>query len=224
MIVNTKTRDILKKMREEKWGSVMKKWTILVLSVIGIGIVIGGYHSLVTSHIFSASTQHLSVKKSHPNHVQQKSSMRPMTGDYYLKSSEKKPYVDLKKYQHVNVLVSIAKQRVYIRSNQKVLYTMYSSTGKNDTTPRGQYHIQGERGQHFYNASSDEGANYWVSWKDHGIYLFHSVPVDHTGHYIPAEGQQLGKKAASHGCVRLSVSDAKWFYENIPENTEVTIR
>ena len=33
---------------------------------------------------------------------------------------------------------------------------------------------------------------------------------------------QLGK-AASHGCVRLSVADAKWIYDNCPLGTKVTI-
>ncbi|WP_396133693.1 L,D-transpeptidase family protein, partial [Faecalibacillus intestinalis] len=28
---------------------------------------------------------------------------------------------------------------------------------------------------------------------------------------------------AFHGCVRLSVPDAKWFYENIKEGTKVVI-
>jgi lipoprotein-anchoring transpeptidase ErfK/SrfK len=28
---------------------------------------------------------------------------------------------------------------------------------------------------------------------------------------------------ASHGCVRLSLSDAKWIYDNIPSGTTVVV-
>ena len=101
---------------------------------------------------------------------------------------------------------------------KNVLYTMYASTGSKDSpTPTGTFHIQKERGDFFYNAASKEGAKYWVSFKDHGIYLFHTVPTDKNGKFIPKEAQQLGKEAQSHGCVRLSVPDAKWIYKNVPE-------
>ncbi|WP_230678564.1 L,D-transpeptidase [Lacticaseibacillus zhaodongensis] len=139
--------------------------------------------------------------------------------------SEKKPYPDVAKYPHIWVRVDIAKQRVYLRSGHKLLYTMYCSTGSDASpTPTGTYYIQGERGAHFYNQSSGEGANYWVSWKNHGEYLFHSVPVSKSGHYIVKEARHLGKKANSHGCVRLSVSDAKWMFRNIPYGTKVVVR
>ncbi|KLJ94963.1 hypothetical protein WB05_04275 [Streptococcus agalactiae] len=94
---------------------------------------------------------------------------------------------------------------------------------KESPTPKGTFVIEPERGDFFYNASSKEGAYYWVSFKEHGIYLFHSVPTDQQGNEIPEEAKQLGK-AASHGCVRMSRADAKWFYENIPQGTTVTIK
>lgn len=75
----------------------------------------------------------------------------------------------------------------------------------------------------FFNTQSGEGANYWVSFKDHGIYLFHSVPVDANDQYIVKEAQQLGKVANSHGCIRLTIADAKWLYENISTHTPVVV-
>lgn len=140
------------------------------------------------------------------------------------KSSEKKDYPDLDDYPNAYLKVSIAKQRVYVMNGDQKLYTMYASTGSKDSpTPTGTYHIQAERGNFFYNASSKEGAKYWVSFKDHGIYLFHTVPTDKNGNFIEEEAEQLGKEAKSHGCVRLSVPDAKWIYDKVPEGMKVEI-
>ena len=47
----------------------------------------------------------------------------------------------------------------------------------------------------------------------HGGYFFHS---------ILASDNELGK-SLSHGCIRLSVSNAKWIYNNISSNTRVVI-
>ena len=39
--------------------------------------------------------------------------------------------------------------------------------------------------------------------------LLHSVPIDASGDYIEEEAEELGQKANSHGCIRLTVADAK---------------
>ncbi|MEE6711155.1 L,D-transpeptidase [Pediococcus acidilactici] len=150
-----------------------------------------------------------------------KAKMNPVN---WKKSSQKNDYPDLDNHPQAYLKVSIPKQRVYVMDGKKVLYTMYASTGSKDSpTPTGTFHIQKERGDFFYNAASKEGAKYWVSFKDHGIYLFHTVPTDKNGKFIPKEAQQLGKEAQSHGCVRLSVPDAKWIYNNVPEGMKVEI-
>lgn len=139
-------------------------------------------------------------------------------------SSEKKAYPNMKLSKKNWLDVSIKKQRVYVKNKAgKVLYTMLCSTGNDDGTPRGTFHIQKERGSHFYNASSKEGANYWTSFKDHGIYLFHSVPVNKAGKYLMKDAHELGKVANSHGCVRLSIPDAKWINSSVPTGTKVVI-
>lgn len=140
------------------------------------------------------------------------------------KSSEDKAYPTLSNYPNAWLDVNIAKQRVYIRSaNNQVLYTMYCSTGANNGTPRGTYYIQAERGLHFYNASEQEGANYYVSWLNHGEYLFHTVPVDANGNYITSVANNIGKKASSHGCVQLTIPDAQWIYNNVPYGMKVYV-
>ncbi|MHA3067332.1 L,D-transpeptidase [Lacticaseibacillus saniviri] len=137
--------------------------------------------------------------------------------------SEKKAYPNAKQTTKFNILVSTAKHRVFLRSKDKVLYTMYASTGKDNSTPKGTFEIQTERGQFFYNSKSGEGAHYWTSFKDHGIYLFHTVPTNRKGHYLKDEAKALGHSANSHGCVRLSVPDAKYIFEQVPTGTPVTV-
>lgn len=141
------------------------------------------------------------------------------------KSSEQKAYPDWNQHPNAWVHVSLKKQRVYIMDGQQCLYTMYASTGSggDNATPTGTYHIQAERGTFFYNPKSGEGARNWVSWKDHGIYLFHSVPTNSANQIVQSQAEKLGKSAASHGCVRLSLPDSKWMYDTIPVGTKVVI-
>lgn len=89
-------------------------------------------------------------------------------------------------------------------------------------TPTGTFEIQ-NRGEWFYSWKYEEGAKYWVSFLYWGKYLFHTVPMDINRNIIEEEAAKIGQKA-SHGCLRLSVEDAKWIYENIPTRAKVVIR
>ncbi|MCL6631933.1 MAG: L,D-transpeptidase [Alicyclobacillus herbarius] len=136
------------------------------------------------------------------------------------------PYPHLHPNEAVWIDVSISKQRMYIKSGQKTLYTMVISSGidgsKATYTPRGTFYVQPERGTWFYTPRFHEGAKYWVSWMNHGQYLFHSVPMDKNGHVILKDAEKLGQED-SHGCIHLTVPDAKWVYEHIPTGTKVVI-
>lgn len=132
-------------------------------------------------------------------------------------------YPDLSQYDDLAIKVSTKQQKMTILSGDNPLFQTTVSTGAPESpTPLGQFVIEPERGDFFFNNASGEGAYYWVSFKGHGIYLFHSLPTDQQGNEIPEEAALLGKKA-SHGCVRMSRQDAKWFYETIPEGISVTI-
>lgn len=136
------------------------------------------------------------------------------------------PYPVIGPNDPIWIKVSKEKQRVYIMKGNEPAYAMICSSGldtvPDTSTPEGTFFIQKERGKSFYNASEGEGAKYWVSWKNHGEFLFHSVATDKNGNVIPAEAAKLGHKA-SHGCIRLSMPDAKWIYDNIQYNTKVVI-
>ncbi|WP_027106430.1 L,D-transpeptidase [Ligilactobacillus ceti] len=196
--------------------------------------------SLVTLVILFFAYQHLH-KGSHTNQTQSTPSeikKEPTTPNMrvpidYQKSSQTIPYPNIANTPDVWVKVRIKKNRVYIMSGQKVIYTMYTSAGRlqknqktgkvTSLTPTGTFYLEPEKGLHFYNPRFKDGAKFYSSFKDHGVYLFHTVPTDINGDYIIKEAQKLGKEPASAGCVRLSIPDAKWFYHNMPVGTKVVI-
>ena len=149
------------------------------------------------------------------------------------KSSETVPYPDLNKVKDFWIKVDLKNNRTYLYDGSKVIYTMYSTggiykkdpkTGKlKSVTPTGTFYAQQERGDSFFNQSLKEGANYYVSWKNHGEYLFHSVPTKADGKYNEHEAAKLGKTQGSHGCIRLSVPDAQWMEKNLPVGTKIEI-
>lgn len=102
----------------------------------------------------------------------------------------------------------------------KVVRKMLASGGKSSTpTPVGYFYTQ-DRGASFWSPRFGEGATYWVRLV--GQILIHSVPKDNMWKTKEDEHEKLGLPA-SHGCVRLSEKDAKWFYENIRGRTLVII-
>lgn len=149
------------------------------------------------------------------------------------RSSEKRPYPKLDTVQDFWVHVSINKNRTYLMDGQRVIYVMYSAAGRfgrRDThghhisdTPTGVFHIQKERGKHFFNPSINCGANYYVSFHDHGKDNFHSPEVDQAGHYLPGLANRIGNRRATWGCVSLTIPDSIWFYQHVPRGTKVVI-
>ena len=125
--------------------------------------------------------------------------------------------------------VSIDDQRVYAyepdaNGNYTVLVrTMKCSTGKNDTpTPKGTFKSTtgpGARWHYFKKFKCWAQYAYYIQ----GDILFHSVLYNEkNGPVTQSSVNNLGRKA-SHGCVRLSVEDAKWIYTNCPKNTTVVV-
>ena len=200
-----------------------------------IVIVLGGWYMYGHLNQSSATSSMVSTtaksKVTAKDSSSEDSNMR--TPIDWQKSSETIPYPDLSKVKDLWVKVSLKGNRTYLYDGSKIIYTMYSSggvyqkdakTGKmKSATPTGTFYVQAERGDSFFNQELGEGANYYVSWLNHGEYLFHSVPTKADGSYNLKEAAKLGKSTGSHGCIRLSVSDAKWMEQNLPEGTKVVI-
>jgi lipoprotein-anchoring transpeptidase ErfK/SrfK len=122
------------------------------------------------------------------------------------------------------IVVDTDLQKVFIydKVSNKLYKEFICSTGIDgkDETVKGNFKIQ-DRGYSFFNPKYQDGAYYWVRF--YKTYLFHSIPFDKNEKVIEKEAAKLGEKA-SHGCVRLSIEEAKWFYDNIPKGTEVTVK
>lgn len=124
--------------------------------------------------------------------------------------------------EDILVDVDVTEQIVKIIKDQEVLKEMIASTGmEGHETPIGIFEIQ-NRGTWFFSDKYKQGAKYWVSFRDWGLYLFHSVAMDENQQVIPEEEAKLGQPA-SHGCIRLKIEDARWIYDNVPEKTKVVV-
>jgi lipoprotein-anchoring transpeptidase ErfK/SrfK len=126
------------------------------------------------------------------------------------------------------VMVDVSQQRTYVYKDGALEKEFSCSTGIETPefrTPRGNYIINEsgqKRGEWFFSNTYQEGAKYWVGFIG-GEFLFHSLAMDKNQQVIPEEAAKLGTPA-SHGCIRLAVEDAHWFYSTIPNGTPLLIQ
>ena len=125
--------------------------------------------------------------------------------------------------------VSVEDQRVYVfglddnNHYYQLVRTMKCSTGRVGTpTPLGTYVSSTGPGArwHFF-----KKFNCWAQYAYYieGDIMFHSVLYgSKNGSVTRSSVNNLGSRA-SHGCVRLSVEDAQWIWENCPKNTKVVV-
>lgn len=131
-----------------------------------------------------------------------------------------KPYV---------LKISIDDQRVYaygLDANNEyteLVRTMKCSTGKDETpTPKGTFQSGTGPGARWHYFTKYECWAQYAYYID-GAIMFHSVLYNEKeGQATQSSINNLGRKA-SHGCVRLSVEDAKWIWNNCPRNTKIIV-
>ncbi|WP_158589252.1 L,D-transpeptidase [Atopobacter sp. AH10] len=135
-------------------------------------------------------------------------------------------YPDIPDWSKVKIDVSIKDQRVYIKENNKTVYSIICSSGDSANgykTPTGQFKIEDEHGDFFVEPDTRYSAYHWVSFKDHGVFLFHSMVMWNKHQVVLKEALRLGQEA-SHGCIRLPEPDAKWLFDHIKPGTSVTVK
>lgn len=121
------------------------------------------------------------------------------------------------------VIVKLSEHKVRIykgkRKNWTRAHTFKCTNGAPSTpTVKGTFTI-GSRGSYF-NTGSNARCWYWTQF--YGNYLFHSVIYDRSSSPVNILDGRLGI-SASHGCIRMALSNAKWFYNNIPRGTKVVV-
>ena len=124
-------------------------------------------------------------------------------------------------------MVSVKDQRVYIyewtgEDYTAKVHTFICSTGTvSNPTKCGTYQATGRAGEWYYMAESYCWVRY--AFVIDGGYFFHSVLyMQKGGSPTSTSVRNLGTRA-SHGCVRLSVDDAKWIYDNCSNGMTVII-
>lgn len=146
----------------------------------------------------------------------------PKTNTVRLSTAQLEGYVNVKSFKSNTkyfMWVDLNRQIVNVfqgtEGKYKLLKTMSCATGRNiSPTVRGTFAIQ-NRGAWFFTGSS--GAKNWVAWNEQ--YLFHSIIMDANGN---VKDYTLGKRASA-GCIRLSINDSKWVYDNMPNGTTVWV-
>ena len=124
--------------------------------------------------------------------------------------------------------VDVSEQRVYVgkwtgKDYSKIVHKFKCSTGKADSpTPLGTYQAAGITGSEWYYFKAYGCYAKWAT-RIYGGILFHSIIYNSNKKKTGSEAS-LGHRAASHGCVRLSVKDAKWIYMHCPSGTTVVVR
>ena len=122
----------------------------------------------------------------------------------------------------INVNLEIQKTYIYKGKSDKwqLVRTCPCSTGISgeDDTPSGSFSTK-EKGDWFFSDKYNQGAKYWTQIT--GDILFHSVPFAKDKTTVL---DYTMNKTSSHGCIRLSIDDAKWIYTNIPKGSKVIIK
>ncbi len=125
-------------------------------------------------------------------------------------------YIKVNRVQNVVTIYMLDENGYYT----KPIKAMVCSVGMNDGTPTGTFETSGK-----YEWCSLVGGVYGqYAYRIQGQIMFHSVPY-YSMNKSKLETEEYNKlgEAASLGCVRLSVADAKWIYDNCPRGTIVTI-
>ncbi len=128
--------------------------------------------------------------------------------------------IDYTNSSYFRIDVNLEEQLVRVYYKGEVIREMVCSAGTEEhPTPTGTFRTN-EKIYYSWLPKYDVGAYYFVRF--YGSYLFHSIPYDEEGNIIEEERDKLGSPA-SHGCIRLSVENAKWFYQTLPLGVEVNI-
>lgn len=142
------------------------------------------------------------------------------------------------------VIVSISKQHMWDCQADKTVYDNAVITGMElyvaDLTPTGTYSIYAKSTAQTLAGSDHTGSwsdfvNYWMPFLDnqYGTYGFHDLTTTDNGvngradsdfGHVNINAPFTAAKHASHGCVEMPLTAAKWLYDWAPVGTTVVVQ
>jgi lipoprotein-anchoring transpeptidase ErfK/SrfK len=148
----------------------------------------------------------------------------PVTNTKYLDKKQLETYVNVTSSFVSNTKyftwVDLNRQRVNVfigSTGHWVLLKTYSCASGNNVTPskRGLFTVQ-DKGYSFV-TESKLLVKYWTQYS--GDYLLHSILLTASGNVYDG---MVGKRA-SHGCIRMPLDMAKWYFETIPKGSLIWV-
>lgn len=129
---------------------------------------------------------------------------------------------DINSSTHHLLLISMKDQTAYIFNgslNNWILEKefLYSTELPGTETPKGIFTC-GFRGDWFFLEKFNKESKYYIHIND--CYNIHSVPFYDNQATV---AEDILCEPSSHGCVRLSVEDSKWIYENVKDGSTIII-
>ena len=112
------------------------------------------------------------------------------------------------------IVVDLSNSRVYAYDDGILLYEAVSSNGLPATpTVQGEFTVRSK-----VRSQTMSGPGYWLPNVEWVMYFYQGYAL-HGAYWHDNWGQPM-----SHGCVNLTNTDAKWFYEFAQEGTPVTVQ
>ena len=203
--------------------------TIIVFNNIVQSNSVNGKYAGLKVEIKDQSKSTFLIKKSNGTQmwVASKSvsiNANPVTNTKYLDKKQLETYVNITSNFVSNTSyftwVDLNRQRVSVFNGSAgcwVLLKTYSCASGNNVTPskRGLFTVQ-DKGYSFV-AGSGVLVKYWTRYS--GNYLLHSTLLTASGKVYDGT---VGKRA-SHGCIRMPLDMAKWYYEKIPKGSLIWV-
>lgn len=118
------------------------------------------------------------------------------------------------------IITSIKDRLTYILENKSdtwlISYKWSCTVGKPSTpTIKGIFSVGVK-----YESIGGDDVSVKYATNINGQYYYHSILYDKNGNYVYDD--RLGV-AISHGCIRLATQNAKWIFENVPNETTIVI-
>ena len=148
---------------------------------------------------------------------------------YKIKNGKAQLYTNYTMFKKAQSMSSNTKWLILVDTKNNKVAVYYGSKGNwtekkywscksgasSSPTVKGSFTVQSK------GPSFGSGYTCWYYTQFYGNYLFHSI-LYNPGSKTSVQDGRLGINA-SHGCVRLALSNAKWIYDNIPRGTKVYV-